>query len=62
MQKGYYSDERRKGEVAGMVEEVKIKYNDRVSSTKKYIAHDNMFENRGPIKTLFYNPLILKFI
>ena len=59
------SEERREGEVgegvaAGMVGE--IKYNGRVSSTRNYIAHDNMFGNRRPIKTLSYNPFILKFI
>ena len=39
-----------------------LRYNGRVSSTKNCIALDNMFGNRGSIKTLSYNPLILKFI
>ena len=37
-----------------------VKYNGRVSRTTNYIAHDDMFENSGSIKTLSYNPLILK--
>ena len=56
------SEERREGEgvAAGMIG--KVRYNCRVSSTKNYIARDKMFENRGPIKTFSYNPLILKLI
>ena len=47
------SEERWEGEVwkgmaAGRVGEVK--FNSRIPSTKRYISHDNMFENRGRIK------------